>query len=106
MELRGVVGTIDWYYFSAATVHHYRIVRAQAEDGCHFHLTATAGERDAFKLSQRPLEFVAPHAKGAFRFPVLSLTIHDNGRLTARLGHELPASPLELKVTPGKDLTV
>jgi hypothetical protein len=104
MELRGVLGTIDWYYYQAATVHAYVVVRDVERGG--FRLTGTVGERDAFKLSQRPLEFVAPHKNGAFRWPVLDFSISESGRLTARLGAEVPASPLALQVTPGKDLTV
>ena len=85
-------------------MHAYVVVRDVERGG--YRVTGTVGERDAFKLSQRPLEFVAPHKKGAFRWPILDFTIHENGRLTARLGAEVPASPLELKVTPGKDVTV
>lgn len=49
-------------------------------------LTATLLSADAFTLAQRPLTFVATHAKGHWRWPIASLDRHDNGTLTATLG--------------------
>ena len=39
---------------------------------------------DAFKLAQRPLMFVAPHANGEWRWAIESVQI-TGGTLTARL---------------------
>jgi hypothetical protein len=40
---------------------------------------------DPFKLSQRPLTFVAPLEKGEWRWPIVDLQII-SGELTAQLG--------------------
>lgn len=84
-ELRGVVGHIKWEYYTAAAINGYTVTRAN--DGQHWSLTATVVLSDAFKLAQRPLTFVAKHAKGEWRWPIDTLTLQaDRHQLTAQLG--------------------
>lgn len=80
-SIRGVVGQIRWSYYIAATINNYTVTRADD----HWTLVATVVLSDAFKLSQQPLIFVAPHAKGEWRWPILSCALQ-NGALSARLG--------------------
>ena len=83
--LSGVVGHIKWHYYTAAQIEGYAVSRSQ--DGRIWSLVATVVLSDAFKMSQRPLTFVAKHAKGEWRFAIESLTLNrDTHQLTARLG--------------------
>ena len=85
--ITGRVGVIKWYTYTAATVDGYHVVRAQ--DG-NTSLVATVISQDRFKLTQRPLIFEAIHKQGAWRWPIVSHTVADNGRLVAKLGPEIP----------------
>ena len=53
-------------------------------------LVATVVLSDAFKMAQSPLVFVAKHAKGEWRFPIVRMAVredgHYQGRFAARLG--------------------
>jgi len=80
-SITGVVGSVTWGYYTAAAIHNYTVTRRDAS----WTLTATVVLSDAFKLSQRPLRFVAPHAHGEWAWPIDTLTIAD-GALTATLG--------------------
>jgi len=84
--IRGVVGKLTWGYFNAAAINGYTVQRGT--DG-RWTLTATVVSADRFKLSQKPLVFVAPHQRGDWRWPVQDYELKD-GALTA---HLLP--PLE-----------
>lgn len=84
-SIRGVVGEIKWHYYTAAAINNYTVTRVDAE----WHLHATVVLSDAFKMAQRPLTFIAPHAKGEWRWPILSSEI-TNGALTAKLGPPEP----------------
>ena len=84
-SITGVEGQVTWSYYTAAAVHGYTITRT---DGAGWSLRGFLGAADAFKLAQRPLVFVAPHAKGAWRWPITELQIAD-GALTATLGPPL-----------------
>lgn len=79
--LRGVEGRIKWRYYDAATIHVYTITRSAGR----WDLRGTVGLSNAFKLSQRPLTFVAPHAHGEWRWPIQSVEI-THGSLSASLG--------------------
>jgi hypothetical protein len=68
MRLRGVVGRIDWGYFAAAAINGYTVTLDQ-ESG-RFQLRATVVTHDAFKLTQRPLVFVAPTKRAEWRFAI------------------------------------
>lgn len=80
--LTGIVGHVKWHYYTAAAINGYT-VRCSAQR--QWTLTATVVLSDAFKMAQRPLTFVAKHAKGEWRWPVQTHELN-NGRLTARLG--------------------
>lgn len=79
-SIKGVVGLVKWSYYTAAAINGYTVTRSESV----WTLQASVVASDAFKLSQRPLVFVAPHAKGEWRWPIESLYIVD-GTLTARL---------------------
>jgi hypothetical protein len=80
--ITGVIGTINWHYYTAAAIHGYTVTRAETGE---WSLTATVVLSDAFKLSQRPLTFVAPHDKGEWRWPIQALQLTE-GALRASLG--------------------
>jgi hypothetical protein len=81
VTVSGVVGSLKWSYHEAATVTAWTVTRA----GDAWHLTATIGTSDPSRVSQRPLRFVAPHATGAWRWPIQELQI-SGASLTAVLG--------------------
>ena len=83
--LSGVVGRIDWHYYTAAGIHGYTVTPPPKKGPQEWNLVATVVLSDAFKMAQRPLMFVAKHAKGEWKFPVHAFSI-SNGRLTAKLG--------------------
>lgn len=81
-SITGVVASIAWHYYTAAAINGYTVTRAA--DGS-WRASGTVVLSDAFKLAQRPLTFIAPHANGEWRWPIDTLTVA-NGRLTATLG--------------------
>lgn len=88
--IRGIVGRIDWGYFSAGAINGYRITRCA--DGT-WSLYGTLVDFDAFKIRQRPLVFVAPHDHGEWRWPVQTVDVGDGQgprELRATLGPQLP----------------
>jgi hypothetical protein len=88
--IRGVVGQIKWKYHNAAAINSYAVTRSK--DG-QWSLRATVVMSDAYRLTQRPLVFVAPHRQhdrpGEWRWPILDFSIAA-GALTARLGPPEP----------------
>jgi hypothetical protein len=83
--IRGVVGHIKWHYYTAAAINGYTVTRSK--DRKQWALTATVVLSDAFKMAQRPLTFVAKHAKGEWRWPILAVAVNrDTQQLTAQLG--------------------
>jgi hypothetical protein len=82
--LSGIVGRIDWHYYTAAGIHGYTVT-PPPKGKQEWSLVASVVLSDKFKMSQRPLTFVAQHVKGEWRFPILSHDLRDH-RLTARLG--------------------
>jgi hypothetical protein len=78
----GQAARVQWGYLVAGTVRSWTATKA--EDGS-WSLVATVHEADTFRVTQRPLVFMAPHARGTWRWPVTSLQITD-GTLTASLG--------------------
>lgn len=94
--VRGVVAAIKWAYFTAAAVNGYHVApvdktgRAWRASGA-----LVPGLVDAYKIAQRPLWFVAPLKRGAWRWEIHTLTRHDDGSFTATLG------PLSLEDTNG-----
>jgi len=81
MKMAGAEGSLMWGYHVAATVRDWTV----ASDGAQRSLSAAIVRLDDFRLSQRPLMFVAPHRGGAWSWPVLELQAGD-ATLTARLG--------------------
>jgi hypothetical protein len=97
MPIGGAVAFIRWHFYQAAELRNYAIVPVDGAGGVGrgLELTATVVSRDAFKLSQRPLILEVPWVvrkvgqpvnSGTWRWPIVTLKIHENGRLKAMLG--------------------
>lgn len=82
LALNGLSGAIRWGYHVAAAVTAWTVGRDDAQA---LRLSGRVDQVNTFRLSQRPLVFEAPHAKGAWRWPIEELQIRD-GTLSARLG--------------------
>ena len=91
LTLRGVHGRIDWEYAEAAVIQGYAVTRI----GEAWSLRATAVRIDRFRLRQRPLMFVARHARGAWMFPIEQIVDVQGQTVTARLGAPLETRDLE-----------
>jgi hypothetical protein len=74
-------GDVRWGYHSAATLSSWTVV-ADAAGG---DLSGAVVTVDTYRVTQRPMVFVAKLSRGEWRWPVESLQIVD-GTLTARLG--------------------
>jgi hypothetical protein len=85
-SITGVVGSIAWHYYTAAAINGYTVTRT---DEAGWRLAGTIVLADAYKMAQRPLTFVAPHAKGEWRWPIETLELAD-GRVFAHLGPPEP----------------
>jgi hypothetical protein len=83
VRVQGVIGQVRWSYYIAAAVHGYAVMHDEKTDT--WSLKANIVNHDSFKLSQRPLAFVALHANGSWRWPIRDFNIHQ-GVMTARLG--------------------
>lgn len=83
-RLNGLTARLDWHYYPAADIYGYAVRRSK--DRRQWTLSAVVVYANAFNLTQRPLTFVAVHAKGEWRWPVVDLTLIDGHALTARLG--------------------
>jgi hypothetical protein len=81
ITIKGVEGSLRWSYHQAATLRDYVVTKTP--EG--WTLSATVVSSDTFRVSQRPLVFVATHAQGAWRWSVQSLQI-EGASLTAMLG--------------------
>lgn len=93
LTIRGAEATVRWGYQPAAVLRSWTVSR---DDGGPFTLAATVVSHNTYRLSQRPLVLVAPHATGAWRWPIDELQVVD-GSLTARLG---PREVLHVPVRP------
>lgn len=82
-HVQGVIGIVKWSYYNAAAIHGYALKRNA--DKTTWTLRAQVVMHDSFKLKQKPLVFVAPHAKGQWRWPIEEFNIAA-GVMTARLG--------------------
>jgi hypothetical protein len=69
LTVTGVVGEVRWGYFPAGHVLNWTVTINEGVSS----LTGTLTQYDALRLSQQPLVFVAPHVKGAYRWPITSL---------------------------------
>jgi hypothetical protein len=84
-SIRGVVGVIKWSYYNAAAINGYAVGRLVDKGQTTWTLRATVVQADRFKMSQRPLMFVAPFAGGLWSWPILEFDLR-GGELTAALG--------------------
>jgi len=84
VTVNGINGAIKWSYHEAAVFSAWTVTRAGAE----WTLAGTLKSSDDFRVSQRPLKFVAPHADGVWTWPVEELLIQ-GASLTAKLGPPL-----------------
>ena len=75
-----MVARVEWGYFTAAAINGYTVTRTANA----WRISGTVVLADSFKLAQQPLMLVAPHAHGAWRWPIADLSVVD-GRLTATL---------------------
>jgi hypothetical protein len=82
LTVKGRVASIMWGYQTAGTLRDWTI---SPREGGGWSITAQVDDLHTFRASQRPLTCVAPHASGAWRWPILELEIAA-GALTARLG--------------------
>jgi hypothetical protein len=80
--VRGIIGQVKWSYYNAAAIHGYAVSRSEQGQ---WSLRASVVMADAFKLSQRPLVFVAPTQRGDMRWPITDLNLSE-GVLVANLG--------------------
>lgn len=81
LTIRGLVGEIRHSWHLACELRDWTVVQDETQRS----LTATFVRPDIYRLAQRPLMFVAPHAKGAYRWPILELEM-SGAAVTARLG--------------------
>lgn len=83
--IRGRVAAVKWAYYTAAAVEGYTVTHDPTA-GWSVVGTMLPGAVDAYKLAQRPLYFVAPFKRGAWRWEIQTLTRRDGGGFAARLG--------------------
>jgi hypothetical protein len=83
--IRGRVAAVKWAYYTAAAVEGYTVTHAPKAGGWSVAGTLVPGAVDAYKLAQRPLFFVAPFKRGAWRWEIQTFTQRD-GRFVAQLG--------------------
>lgn len=77
----GVQGLLRHGYHIAGTLGAWTVTR---HDGV-WSLSASIVQTDAFRISQRPLAFVAQHQHGIWRWPITSLQV-TGASLSAVLG--------------------
>jgi hypothetical protein len=85
--ITGVVASIRWAYYTAAAVNGYTVMRDPVTRA--WSVTGTIVLADAFKLTQRPLKFVAPHAKGEWVWPIEGAVPRVAGPFLAKLGNPI-----------------
>lgn len=83
-EISGVVARIEWSYYVAAAVNGYKVARDPLSR--QWWVTGNLVDVDAFKVAQRPLFFVAPHAGGSWRWPIVGNVPPVRGPFAAKLG--------------------
>jgi hypothetical protein len=95
MTITGAQGLVCWGYYTAAQVRSWTLTPA---DGS-WALSATVESADTFKVTQRPLVFVAANQ----RWPVIELQI-TGASLTAVLGLK-ESSYVPLRQTEDRSVT-
>jgi len=81
MAVSGVKGSLKWSYHEAGVLGAWTVTTVEGVRT----LSAALVSSDAFRVSQRPLRFVATHATGAWTWPIEQLQIQ-GASLTAVLG--------------------
>jgi hypothetical protein len=71
LTVTGFAGEIRWGYHLASEVCDWTVTTVNGSS----EFRASLVSPDVFRLSQQPLTFVAPHAKGAYRWPITTLQI-------------------------------
>jgi len=84
--IRGTVAAVKWSYFTAAAVHGYAVTQDRTTKTWTVTGSFVPGLVDGFKLRQRPIFFVAPFKRGAWRWEILAINTYDGGRFAATLG--------------------
>jgi hypothetical protein len=84
-SIRGRVAAVKWAYYTAAAVEGYTVTHDKTA-GWSVVGSLVPGAVDAYKLAQRPLFFVAPFKRGAWRWEIRTLTRRDVGQFAATLG--------------------
>jgi len=74
----GVVGHIRWGQYTAAAINGYHVTPTNKARTT-WKLHATIVLADPFKMTQAPLVFVAKHAKGEWRFPIVDMPRRRDG---------------------------
>lgn len=83
LTITGQRGVIKWGYVVAAEVAEWAI----AADATGGELTGrVSSPHNTYAVSQQPVRFVVPRAKVTWEWPIDTLQIADDGRLTARVG--------------------
>jgi hypothetical protein len=85
--ITGVVASIRWADYTAAAVNGYTVTRDPVTRA--WSVTGTIVLADAFKLTQRPLRFVAPHAHGQWVWPIETPVPRQAGPFMAKLGNPI-----------------
>jgi hypothetical protein len=81
VTIKGVSASLRWGYSQAATLRDYTVTKTPGG----WSVSATVVSSDAFRVSQRPLAFIVPHADGEWQWPITTLQI-EGASLNAALG--------------------
>jgi len=82
MAVSGVKGSLKWAYHEAGVLGAWTVTTVEGVRT----LSAALVSSDAFRVSQRPLRFVATHATGAWVWPIVGELQIQGASLTAVLG--------------------
>ncbi len=81
VTVRGATGAVKWSYHEAASLSSWAVTSVEGVRT----LSATLIKSDAFRVSQRPLRFVATRDDVSWAWPIQELQIQ-GASLTATLG--------------------
>ena len=81
--LKGAIAQVKLSYRTVIVVANFQVARDPATKA--WTLTGAAASVDRVLLTERPLRFVVATNKGAWTWPVESVTV-DGGKVSARLG--------------------
>ena len=98
LTIRGVTASLVWGYHPAAVLGVWTVRKDEDGWGLEAHVQST----DKFRVTQQPLTFVATHATGAWRWPVITLAM-TAGAVTARLGPKEASHAIEVRPAGDRD---